>query len=163
MNVNSQEISLKMDITISAPLDLVWYAWVMEERVTEWFAPEAVVEAKEGGKYELYFVPGNTTSMNTKGCRITKLADKKELSFTWKGPDPFEALMNQTEDLTIVHVVFEEIDSETTKIFVEHTGFIDEENWAEAYNWHKMAWSGVLSSLKAALEKGEGNICCQPN
>lgn len=30
------------------------------------------------------------------------------------------------------------------------------EEWNEAIKWHEMAWSGVLESLKSALEKGEG-------
>ncbi|MFB5089802.1 SRPBCC domain-containing protein, partial [Psychrobacillus sp. PGGUH221] len=34
--------------------------------------------------------------------------------------------------------------------------------WTDAFQWHQMAWSGVLSSLKSVLEKGEGNLCCQP-
>jgi len=45
------------EITINAPLNLVWYAWTISERVSQWFAPEAVVEAIEGGAYELYFIP----------------------------------------------------------------------------------------------------------
>ena len=89
MSVTSKERTLIKKIEIEAPLSLVWHAWTISDRVSEWFAPEAVVEAKEGGPYELYFVPGNTTGMNTKGCKITKLVEGKELHFTWKGPDPF--------------------------------------------------------------------------
>ncbi|WP_370873474.1 SRPBCC family protein [Peribacillus cavernae] len=134
----------------------------MSDRVSEWFAPEAVVEPKEGGPFELYFEPGNTTGMNTKGCKITKLVDEKELQFTWKGPDQFADIMNMDNELTIVKVSFEEVDHETTKVIVEHTGFKSDENWSDAFKWHQMAWSGVLDSLKSVLEKGEGNLCCQP-
>lgn len=148
--------------TINAPLDLVWYAWTISERVSEWFAPETVVEAREGGAYELYFIPGNKTGMNTKGCKITKLIEEKELHFTWKGPDQFEALMNKENELTIVHVSFESVNDNSTKVIVKHTGFKSIEEWTEAINWHQMAWSGVLDSLKSALENGEGNVCCQP-
>lgn len=150
------------EITVDAPLNLVWHAWTISERVSEWFAPETVVEAKEGGAYELYFIPGNKTGMNTSGCKITKLAYEKELHFTWKGPDQFESLMNNENALTIVQVSFESINESSTKVTVEHIGFKDNEDWIEAINWHQMAWSGVLDSLKSALEKGEGNLCCQP-
>jgi hypothetical protein len=100
--------------------------------------------------------------MNTKGCKITKLTNEKELHFTWKGPDQFEALMNKEDELTQVHVSFETIHDDTTKVIVKHTGFKDHEDWIEAINWHQMALSGVLESLKSALEKGEGNLCCPP-
>jgi uncharacterized protein YndB with AHSA1/START domain len=150
------------EVTINAPLNLVWYAWTIGERVSEWFAPEAIVELKEGGAYELYFIPGNSTSMNTKGCKITKLTHEKDLHFTWKGPDQFETLMNKENELTTVKVGLQSIDDHSTKIIIEHVGFKDNEEWMEAINWHQMAWSGVLDSLKSALEKGEGNLCCQP-
>jgi uncharacterized protein YndB with AHSA1/START domain len=100
--------------------------------------------------------------MNTKGCKITKLTNEKELHFTWKGPDQFETLMNKENELTNVHVSFITIDDDTTKVIVNHIGFKDNEDWIEAIIWHQMAWSGVLDSLKSALEKGEGNLCCQP-
>ena len=100
--------------------------------------------------------------MNTKGCKITKLINEKELHFTWKGPDEFEELMNKEDELTIVKVSFLSINDNFTKVVVEHSGLKDNEDWLEAINWHEMAWSGVLDSLKSALEKGEGNLCCQP-
>ena len=162
MTTTTNNKAIIKEITINAPLNLVWYAWTISERVSEWFAPETVVEAKEGGAYELYFIPGNSTGMNTKGCKITKLINKKELHFTWKGPDQFEAVMNKENELTKVKVYFESIDDCSTKVIVEHIGFKDNADWSEAINWHQTAWSGVLDSLKSTLEKGEGNLCCQP-
>jgi len=150
------------EVTIQAPIDLVWLAWTISDRVSQWFAPEAVVEAKVGGAYELYFIPGNREGMNTMGCKIVSLVLQKELAFTWKGPDQFQAIMNKEDDLTTVFVRFESIAEEITKVTVEHIGFQDKNEWKEAIEWHQMAWGDVLSSLQAALEKGEGNLCCQP-
>ncbi|MBS4189977.1 SRPBCC domain-containing protein [Bacillus sp. FJAT-49705] len=100
--------------------------------------------------------------MNTKGCKITRFVAEKELQFTWKGPDQFTDIMNHENELTKVTIHFETINEDSTKVIVEHSGFKDDERWLEAFNWHQMAWSGVLGSLKSALEKGEGNLCCQP-
>lgn len=162
MTATTNNKAIIKEVTIHAPLSLVWYAWTISERVSEWFAPEAVVEAKVGGAFELYFIPGNRTNMNTKGCKIAKLIHEKELQFTWKGPDQFATLMNSENDLTIVNVKFESIDENSTKVIIEHTGFKDNEEWSEAVKWHEMAWSGVLDSLKSAIESGKGNLCCQP-
>ncbi|WP_313799949.1 SRPBCC domain-containing protein [Cytobacillus sp.] len=163
MKAISNEVGITNTIIIHAPLSLVWHAWTISERVSQWFAPETIIEAKEDGAYELYFVPGNRTGMNTKGCKIIKMVDQEELQFSWKGPDPFEEVMNKGEELTSVKVNLVAIDEGTTNVIVEHTGFKNEDRWAEAIKWHQMAWSGVLSSLKSALEKGEGELCCQPN
>lgn len=162
MTTTTNDKTIINEVTIQAPVSLVWYAWTISERVSEWFAPEAEIELTEGGAYELYFIPGNRTSMNTKGCKITKLINEKELHFTWKGPDQFETLMNKESELTLVRVSFESIHENNTKVIIEHTGFKENEEWLEAMNWHQMAWSGALDSLKSALEKGEGNLCCQP-
>lgn len=162
LKTTTNDKAIIKEVTIDAPLNLVWYAWTISERVSEWFAAETVVEAKEGGAYELYFIPGNRTGMNTKGCKITKLINEKELHFTWKGPDQFDTFMNNENELTTVKVSFSSINENTTKVIVEHIGFKNDEDWIEAINWHQMAWSGVLNSLKSALEKGEGNLCCHP-
>ncbi|WP_207308605.1 SRPBCC family protein [Bacillus timonensis] len=162
MTITTNDRTIINKVTINAPLHLVWYAWTISERVSEWFAPEAFIEAIEGGAYELYFIPGNTNEMNTKECKIIKLVEEKELRFTWKGPDQFDSIMNSENELTTVNVSFEQVDTETTKVIVEHSGFKEDNIWKEAFEWHQMAWSGVLSSLKSALEKGEGSLCCQP-
>lgn len=153
---------LNSEITINAPIEFVWYAWTLSDRVSEWFASETVITPKVGGEYELYFIPGNKSIMNTKGCKITKILEQKELHFTWKGPDQFAEIMNQEFALTVVEVTFSELDSNTTKVTVVHTGFKDDKNWSDAIKWHESAWSGVLSSLKSKLEKGEGYLCCKP-
>lgn len=154
--------AVEKEIVVGTPVDLVWYAWTMADRVCQWFAPEAIVEAKDGGPYELYFVPGDKTGMNTRGCKILSLVPGNELIFQWKGPDQFQALMNKENELTTVQVTFESIDVSHTKVSVKHKGFLDGQAWDEAEKWHEIAWTGVLSSLKSALETGKGDLCCQP-
>ncbi|RSD29040.1 SRPBCC family protein [Mesobacillus subterraneus] len=152
---------IQEELTIEAPVDLVWHAWTLSDRVSQWFAPEATIEAKEGGKYELYFIPGNELNMNTKGCKVIRLIPEQELVFQWKGPDQFNPLMNNNDELTTVSIRFEKMDAET-KVLLRHDGFKEGTAWSEALQWHQMAWSGVLKSLKNALEKGKGELCCQP-
>lgn len=65
--------------------------------------------------------------------------------------------MNKEDELT--NVSFRSINDKLTKVSVAHDGFKKDDVWTEAINWHEKAWSGVLSSLKSALEKGEGNLC----
>lgn len=58
--------------------------------------------------------------MDTKWCKITKLINEKELHFTWEGPDQFESLMNNENELTNVNVSFISINEDYTKVIVEH-------------------------------------------
>ncbi|MEW8972141.1 SRPBCC domain-containing protein [Mesobacillus jeotgali] len=153
---------VKQEIIINAPVELIWHAWTIPDRVALWFAPETNIEAKVGGAYELYFIPGNRTGMNTMGCKVLKLEPFKDLVFEWKAPDQFSSLMNEEEKLTIISVNFVRLEDNSTKVTTRHTGFKDGEEWTEAITWHEMAWSGVLKSLKNALETGKGDLCCQP-
>lgn len=161
METISNEKSFIKEVIIAAPLDLVWHAWTISNRVSKWFAPKTIVEPKIGGAFELYFEPDNTNGMNTRGCKIKKIVSRKELVFTWKGPDQFAPLMNNVNDLTVVKVTLED-QGKQTKVMVKHGGWKDGEDWEEAIKWHEMAWQGVLKSLKTALENGEGELCCQP-
>ncbi|MBT2679382.1 SRPBCC domain-containing protein [Bacillus sp. ISL-35] len=155
-------VNVNNEITVNLSIELVWHAWTISDRAAQWFAPDTNIGSKVGGPYELYFVPGNKSGMNTKGCKILKLDHCKELVFEWKGPDQFNSLMNKAYPLTKVTVNFEKVRDDTTKVIVLHTGFKEGDAWNEAIQWHEMAWSGVLKSLKSALETGEGELCCQP-
>ena len=88
--MNTSNVFIKEEITVSSSKELVWYAWTIQDRVTQWFAPAANIEACISGSYELYFIPGNTEQMNTKGCNIVELMDKESFTFTWKGPDQYK-------------------------------------------------------------------------
>ena len=70
-----------IDISISAPLDLVWLAWVESNRIITWFAPEANVEPRIGGVFELFFWPIKSRTSIYKGMRfhIDRLPEKTSL------------------------------------------------------------------------------------
>ncbi len=55
LRTTTNDRTISNEVTINAPLHLVWFAWTISERVSEWFPPETVVEAIEGWAYELYF------------------------------------------------------------------------------------------------------------
>ena len=152
---------LRIEISIEAPFDLVWRAWTEPDRITSWFAPEANVEAKPGGAFELFFGPADYSQECTRGCVFTAVEPMRRLGFTWKGPSQFADLMNDIEPLTSVYVTFHEGNG-VTRVVVVHNGWGDGEEWTEAREWHRRAWKGVLVSLRSTLESREGKPCCKP-
>ena len=159
---NNEYLTINKSILINAPIDLVWHAWTIPSRVSQWFAPKSVVEPRINGPYELYFNPTEPNTMNTKGCKITKISTEKELEFSWKGPDHLASIMNNDNELTTVNVSFKKT-GDSTELTVTHTGWKTDTQWKDAIDWHQMAWDGVLSSLKSNIEKGQGELCCKPN
>jgi uncharacterized protein YndB with AHSA1/START domain len=153
---------VRAEVTIAAPRDLVWWAWTESDRVAAWFAPEARLDARPGGAFELFFDPSDHDHQCTKGCVFTLVEPRKRLAFTWKGPNEFAALMNDQDSLTSVLATLYDQDG-GTRVAVEHSGWGEGEEWAQARTWHQTAWEQVLGSLKAALESGEGLLCCAPD
>ncbi|MBU5444844.1 SRPBCC domain-containing protein [Paenibacillus sp. MSJ-34] len=154
--------TLQFQVEIASSKELVWLAWTQTERIVQWFAPGAQIEARVGGSFELYFDPANRDQMSTKGCKITLLEPMDRLGFTWKGPDDLAQIMNKEGSLTTVLVTFAE-NNGFTKVVVEHAGWGEGGGWEKAIAWHRMAWNQVLGSLKSALESGTGELCCAPN
>lgn len=151
---------IQKEMTIDAPSNLVWQAWTVSGRITQWFAPSAVIEPIVGGKFELYFNPENTDSMGTKGCKIISLIEGSLLEFEWKGPDLFAETMNTGSELTRVTVELSGVNNRTNLV-LKHEGWGETEEWNKAKEWHHMAWEQMLASLKSKLEAGTGNLCCQ--
>ena len=141
---------LKFKLTLNGSLNKVWQAWTQTEKITTWFSPDAYIEPCLGGAYELFFDPSNHDHQSTKGCKITIFDPMKSLGFTWKGPDHLASLMNKPSSLTSVRVDFTAKD-ERTQIEVEHSGWGEGKEWAEAKDWHKKAWDGVLANLKSVF------------
>jgi len=150
---------LIVEISITAPLNLIWLAWVDSNRITTWFAPEANIELWVGGAFELFFDPPNHEKESTIGCVFIAIEEKKRLVFTWKGPSKFAKVMNNPSSLTSIEVIFREMNG-TTHLTVKHRGWSDGETWTRARNWHLTAWKAVLKSLKSAIDSGEDLLWC---
>ena len=153
MKNDTEIVQIKKDLHVESSIDIVWNAWMNNNIVSQWFAPAAIIEPCIGGKYELYFIPGNLKQMNTRGCKIIDLVERQKLTFTWKAPDSFAEIINVEDNLTIIEITLEEMETNLTKINLLHSGFSNTEDWNKAFSWHDNAWTSVLSSLKSELEK----------
>lgn len=142
---------IKLELRVYATADEVWQAWTQADEVVKWLAPEAHIEPRQGGAYELFWDPDNHDSMSTKGCEVTEFEPPQLLAFTWKGPDQYAGVMNQPDRLTKVEVSLHER-CKKTRITMVHSGWGDGEEWVEARAWHVKAWDMVIQSLKKYYE-----------
>jgi phenylpropionate dioxygenase-like ring-hydroxylating dioxygenase large terminal subunit len=125
------------------------YQWFTEdEKLETFFAVEANVEPKLGGKYELSWDPENKPDDSTIGCRITALAAGRMLAFDWKGPVQFAAIMNEADPLTHVVLSFFPLDPERCEIHLVHTGWREGDTWMAARDYFDHAWRSVFDALK---------------
>ncbi len=152
--------TLEFEIIISTSKENLWSAWTSSQNIVQWFAPNANIEPKTGGAFELFFDPSNHDHMTTKGCKFLEFRPYKSLSFNWKAPNDFADIMNNEDSLTVVKINFME-DGDNTKIMVIHSGWRNGEKWDKARQWHEFAWKQVLNNLKEFLEHNQGTSCCQ--
>ncbi len=143
--------SIKLETKIKTTLESIWHAWTEDKSITQWFPPEANIEPKLGGFFELFFDPHNHNHQSTIGCVITSFEPKTQIAFTWKGPNQFANIMNDPSSLTRVIISFlEKLDYVLVKL--EHMGWNTGKEWEEARTWHEEQWQIVLNDLKNFLE-----------
>jgi uncharacterized protein YndB with AHSA1/START domain len=123
----------------------------------KWLAARADVEARLGGKYELFWNPDEPEFDSTVGCRVTAFAPGRLLAFEWKGPKQYSDFMNECQPLTHVTVAFtagEDGGSPYTEVHLVHTGWRDTAEWEEARQWFVRNWEGAFRALEKQLEGG---------
>ncbi|MGB7054794.1 MAG: SRPBCC domain-containing protein [bacterium] len=127
--------------------------FTMNDYLQSWLTEIADVEAKLGGKYELFWDPDDRENNSTKGCKITAIEKNKFLAFKWKGPPQFKHFMNTATPLTHVVVFFlpcgDSAVSTCTEVHLIHTGWGDSAEWKEAKSYFDNAWFIAFKNLKA--------------
>ncbi len=144
--VKSRDIDIQ--IVIERPLARVFEAWIKPEMLERWLARKAVVDPRVGGAYELFWDPEDPEADDTAGCRIIGLVPDAELSFSWKGPKEFAAVMG---DKTSIFVRLEPREESTLLRFV-HRGWGSGSDWDKARRSQAEAWKEALENLKNMLE-----------
>jgi uncharacterized protein YndB with AHSA1/START domain len=148
----AQEKALRKTVTVKAPLAEVWNSWTTAEGIKSFFAPDAKVEARPDGPFEVYFdpyaEPGNRGAYN---MRVLAVDEPKMLSFTWNAPP---SLPEARKQRTYVTLRFKPVSEKETELTLYHGGWGEGGEWDKAYAYFDRAWSGVLANLQKRFESG---------
>jgi uncharacterized protein YndB with AHSA1/START domain len=169
--------TIQLEATVDAPPQAVFALWTSEEGVRRFLAPKAVIEPREGGRYEVVFVPQadpDGDSAGTKGARILRWEAGRALSFEWftfvsrdltreappgatSPPLVSVAERNERPIPTWVEITLEPVagQPQRTHVRLAHRGFRTGGKWDEAFRYFWRAWATVLGTL--------GAVCSQPN
>src|SRR5260221_13926725 len=78
---------IRKQVVVKASPDAVWKAWTTPDGIKSFFAPDARVEARPGGAFEIYFNPFAEPGLKgADGMRFLALQEGRMLSFTWNAP-----------------------------------------------------------------------------
>jgi len=142
---------LHKEVVVQATLKQVWEAWTTTAGVNSFFSPNAHVELRPGGPFEIYFIEeAPYGSRGSEGCKILAFLPMKMLSFDWNAPPQFPEIRRKR---TQVIIFFDEIEPGKVKVDFSEYGWGKGEEWDKVYAYFDKAWDMVLSSLEKRFEK----------
>jgi uncharacterized protein YndB with AHSA1/START domain len=134
------------EVEVRASPGEVWKAWTTAEGARTFFAPDAKIEAKVGGAYELYFDPSAPAGKRgSEGCTVLAAEPLKKLQFSWNFPPAIPSL-REAKALTTVTVELLP-QGKTVKVRLTQTGWKDEPAWHDGKKYFESAWAVVLARL----------------
>jgi len=146
------ERAIHDSITVKASVDEVWNAWTTSDGIKTFFAPDAKVELRVDGPFQIYINPLAAPGM--KGAdemRIIGFQDKKMLSFTWNAPP---SLPEARKQRTVVIVRLTARGDALTDVSIHHIGWGEGGEWDKAFDYFSKAWPNVLKNLKKRFDDG---------
>ncbi len=151
--------AIRKEIVVDESRDRAWHAWTTTEGIKSFFAPDARIELKIGGRYEMYFLPEDSPlgKRGGEGCRILSYLPREMLSFTWNAPPQFPLVR---EMRTHVIVQFADVGEKQTKVTLTDIGWGEGDGWAQVYDYFDSAWGHVLESLQNNCADGTVAASC---
>lgn len=139
-------------ITVAATAAEVFQAWTTTAGVLTFFAPQARIELRAGGTYELLFdLEAPAGSRGSEGCTVVSFEQDEELVVTWNFPPHLDEIRDVHTKVT---VRFEALGERSTRVEVRHTGWQQGPQWEEGLAYFERAWGVVLDRLKQSFETG---------
>jgi uncharacterized protein YndB with AHSA1/START domain/catechol 2,3-dioxygenase-like lactoylglutathione lyase family enzyme len=142
------ERTIAVSTTVAAPIDAIWAAWTTSEGLTSWLCPDAEVDLRIGGPFEVRFLPDAPEGQRgSDDCVVLSFLPPRLLVFSWNAPPPHEQTRPQH---TWVVLELTETDAGTT-VSLTHTGWpdtVDAAPWQETFAYFDAAWRRVLANLE---------------
>ena len=148
----AQEKAITEKVTVKANVGDVWRAWTTSAGIKTFFAPDAQVELKVDGPFQIYIDPTGEPGMKgADDMRILGFQENKMLSFTWNAPP---SLPEARKQRTVVIVRFEGRGEAITDVTLTHLGWGEGGEWDKAHGYFSRSWPNVLKNLKKRFDDG---------
>lgn len=143
---------VQKEVIVPATVDEVWEAWTTTEGVNTFFSPNAHVELRIGGPFEIYFLMENPYgSRGSEDCKILSYLPKTMLAFEWNAPPQFGDLRDIR---TQVVLNFDPVDATHTRVTLAQIGWGKGSEWDKLYDYFDQAWGRVLANFKKRFDDG---------
>jgi uncharacterized protein YndB with AHSA1/START domain len=148
----ASERAIELHVLVHAPVEKVWASWTTSEGIKTFFAPDAHIELRVDGPYEVYINPLAEPGMKgSDGMRILAIQDRRMIAFTWNAPPDYPEIRKQR---THVVVRLEEVGKGETLVTLRHDGWGTGGDWDKTFQYFSAAWPNVLANLQSSFDKG---------
>ena len=134
------ELTLTVELTISAPIEAVFDAWLDADKLKGFMlpghdmpAPKITLDPKLGGEFEIIMMDGENAIRHT--GEYLEIDRPNALTFTWLSP--------YTLDGSTVYLTFESIDDAHTRVVLRHDKFPTQ----SSCDSHRNGWTRILACL----------------
>lgn len=148
--VDDRVLVTSADLPVPAAAAFALFA--SAEALSTWLCEDAVVEPQAGGRYELFWNPGDRENDSTIGCRLTAFEPGRLLAFQWRSPRQFKPFANAADPLTHV-VVTVHAHGAGSRLTLVHSGWRASPDWQQAADWQAAAWDHAFQALAAAAAR----------
>lgn len=146
------ERAIEKQVVVNAPIAEVWKAWTTRDGIRSFFAPDARIEARPDGPFEIYMNPFAQPGMKgADDMRFMAVQEPTMLSFTWNAP-PYYPEIRQQRTLVIVRLRAE--DAAHTQVSLAHVGWGEGDKWDAVFKYFDDAWGRVLANLQKRFDTG---------
>lgn len=150
-HVRASAKRIDKEVTIAAPLKQVWDAWTTVDGVKSFFAPDANIDLRAGGAYEILFSKDAPAgSRGAEGCHVLSVLPMEMLSFSWSAPPQWPDLRKER---TTVVVRFDDLGEKGVRVRLSHCGFGEGSDWDAVQAYFQNAWGVVLGRLEQHFAK----------
>jgi uncharacterized protein YndB with AHSA1/START domain len=147
------ESQLEKAVIVEASLDQVWTAWTTVEGIRTFFAPDARVDLRVDGVYEIYFDTGAAEGKRgSEGCSILSYVPGEMLSFSWNAPPQFEKVRREKAQWVVLF--FTPAGERRTLVRLVELGWGNTEEDRQVYAYFDKAWEFVLANLARSFSEG---------
>lgn len=144
--------AIVLEEILEAPLEKAWTAWTTVEGLRTFLAPDARIEVKPGGRWEIVFLPDAPAgSQGSEGCRVLEVRPRKLLAFDWNFPPDMPAIRNEK---TACRLEFHAFGEGRTHVTFQQTGWKEGPDWDRGFRYFAEAWSLVLARLERSFREG---------
>ena len=147
-------------IVNAAPSE-VWKAWTTPEGLRSFFAPQAQIELRTFGPFEIHFDPNAAAgARGAEGNVVLAFEPERMLSTTWDAPPKFAAVRAQR---TFLQVRLAPAPNGYTEVLLTQDGFGSGPEWHQVRDYFTGAWTWVAAALQHRFDAGPIDWTRPPN